>query len=674
MKLITIVSTVAMLFISIPVVSQSTLFSMSQSQLSERVIFFTPFPAVPDIPNDTTVSDHFISIILSNCVNTIQTGFRQRLSWFYEQGAWTLAMISQLFFSPVIRMSVAFDYRGELSPLSISRYVKSNGNGQGSGASGSTSSANTQEETAECSYRVTSSEIKQTSSDEDDDKGKDEDNKKIEIFSSTSVSTVWCFLCRKVMKNQAAEWGLCDECRSAPVLSFLPSCVLERVFEYLPVKNRMHLIYLLGNKMNNFRRLLKQTALTYAGSEPVSAINRDDAQSLIASLPALTHVVNCLDDDELYALPAYLKYIAEHDILPDIKAQVHRLDPERGDVFMLKLANGCLVIRNGGVIEIIDSELHQMTQQVVLQEEDYGGAFYQCLRRKLTAVSDHHVFAFTGFTQGQVLDVNTGQSLHTFTTSDAMTNCCVMNKHQVILAHCHLADVYDLRTGAFLRSFRIPFCTDKIMWLEGHSVVIFSGYRIHRVNADSGDVIREVDTIKYRGHQGATMLCSDGRRFVVGYQCGSIELYDSELNCLKALEKAHNSYVVVFAMIKNDQLASGSKDKTIKIWAYPELSLLYTLQGHNSGVKSLALMMENRLASGGGNGEVKIWYLPFQQCLYTFNKHAGTVRNIIYYQSGFLLTQCDEKVICWDFSKVVSGTKSDSDSADICGTFIGSDD
>ncbi len=55
-------------------------------------------------------------------------------------------------------------------------------------------------------------------------------------------------------------------------------------------------------------------------------------------------------------------------------------------------------------------------------------------------------------------------------------------------------------------------------------------------------------------------------------------------------------------------LASGSSDKTIKIWEVATGQELRTLTGHSEGVLSVAYSPDGRyLASGIGDGAIKIW-------------------------------------------------------------------
>ncbi|KAH7628106.1 hypothetical protein B0T09DRAFT_290044 [Sordaria sp. MPI-SDFR-AT-0083] len=94
-----------------------------------------------------------------------------------------------------------------------------------------------------------------------------------------------------------------------------------------------------------------------------------------------------------------------------------------------------------------------------------------------------------------------------------------------------------------------------------------------------------------------------------------------ELNwnaCLQTLE-GHSSWVHSVAFSPDGQrLASGSKDKTIKIWDPASGSCLQTLEGHRDTVYSVAFSPDGqRLASGSGDQTIKIWDPASGSCLQT---------------------------------------------------------
>ena len=68
----------------------------------------------------------------------------------------------------------------------------------------------------------------------------------------------------------------------------------------------------------------------------------------------------------------------------------------------------------------------------------------------------------------------------------------------------------------------------------------------------------------------------------------------------------HTSYVYSLAVLPNGHLASGSDDKTIKIWNPTDGSVIRTLSGHSSEVLALAVLPNGHLASGSYL-DIKIW-------------------------------------------------------------------
>ncbi len=57
-------------------------------------------------------------------------------------------------------------------------------------------------------------------------------------------------------------------------------------------------------------------------------------------------------------------------------------------------------------------------------------------------------------------------------------------------------------------------------------------------------------------------------------------------------------------------MASGSNDKTIKLWSLETQKEVATLQGHNDCVYSVAFSPDGKyLASGSEDKTVKLWHL-----------------------------------------------------------------
>lgn len=85
-------------------------------------------------------------------------------------------------------------------------------------------------------------------------------------------------------------------------------------------------------------------------------------------------------------------------------------------------------------------------------------------------------------------------------------------------------------------------------------------------------------------------------------------------------QRAHEKDINALAVSPNDKLfASGSQDKTIKIWNTHDLTVATTLKGHKRGVWSLEFSKVDKiLASSSGDKTIRLWSMTDYTCLKVF--------------------------------------------------------
>ena len=115
---------------------------------------------------------------------------------------------------------------------------------------------------------------------------------------------------------------------------------------------------------------------------------------------------------------------------------------------------------------------------------------------------------------------------------------------------------------------------------------------------------------------------------------------------------SHSQPVWATAISANGQiLASGSQDRTIKVWNAATGQLQRTLTGHKDTVRSLAMSADGRiLASGSGDTKIKLWNLPQGKLISTFSGHSSPVWSVDFAPDGKTLISASEdgSINIWD--------------------------
>ncbi|QFS43313.1 serine/threonine protein kinase [Nostoc sphaeroides CCNUC1] len=100
-------------------------------------------------------------------------------------------------------------------------------------------------------------------------------------------------------------------------------------------------------------------------------------------------------------------------------------------------------------------------------------------------------------------------------------------------------------------------------------------------------------------------------------------------------------------------LASGSQDKTIKLWNLATGKLIRTLTGHSNLVNSVAFSRDGKtLASGSTDGSIKLWNLATGEQIRTLRGHSDSVISIAISPDGKTLASgnFDASVKLWNLA------------------------
>lgn len=128
---------------------------------------------------------------------------------------------------------------------------------------------------------------------------------------------------------------------------------------------------------------------------------------------------------------------------------------------------------------------------------------------------------------------------------------------------------------------------------------------------------------------------------------------DLEIETLIANQtvKAHDDRIDAIATSPNDQLlATGSRDKTAKIFSAEGLRILATLKGHRRGIYAIQFSPVDQVLVTAGDTTLRMWNLNDFSCVKTFQGHDCAVLNFSFLSTGLQIISIgsDGNMKLWD--------------------------
>ena len=99
------------------------------------------------------------------------------------------------------------------------------------------------------------------------------------------------------------------------------------------------------------------------------------------------------------------------------------------------------------------------------------------------------------------------------------------------------------------------------------------------------------------------------------------------------------------------KVASGSGDKTVKLWDVTSGACLQTLEGHSKKVNSVSFSPDGtKVASGSYDNTVKLWDVTSGECLQTLEGHSNWVWSVSFSPDGTKVASqdCSGTVKIWN--------------------------
>ncbi|MEA5505065.1 serine/threonine-protein kinase [Halotia wernerae UHCC 0503] len=144
----------------------------------------------------------------------------------------------------------------------------------------------------------------------------------------------------------------------------------------------------------------------------------------------------------------------------------------------------------------------------------------------------------------------------------------------------------------------------------------------------------------------------DGKTLATGSDDKTIKLWNLATGQEIHTFKGHFGWIWSVAFSPDGKiLASGSKDKTIKLWNLTTTEEIRTLTGHNDGITTVAFSPDGKtLASGSLDKTIKLWNLATGKQIRTLEGHSKAVAAIAFSPDGKTLVSgsWDQTIKLWN--------------------------
>ncbi|MER5383196.1 trypsin-like peptidase domain-containing protein [Streptomyces sp. NPDC002688] len=141
----------------------------------------------------------------------------------------------------------------------------------------------------------------------------------------------------------------------------------------------------------------------------------------------------------------------------------------------------------------------------------------------------------------------------------------------------------------------------------------------------------------------AVAFSHDGRTLATGSADRTVRLWDPATGKTHAILKGHTGQVTSLAFSPDGRtLATGSADRTVRLWDAATGRTRATLEGHKAEVYTVAFSPDGRtLASGGVDRTVRLWDAATGKTRATLKGHTQPVTSVVFSPDGHTLATAD---------------------------------
>ena len=252
----------------------------------------------------------------------------------------------------------------------------------------------------------------------------------------------------------------------------------------------------------------------------------------------------------------------------------------------------------------------------------------------------------------KIWNSQTGECLKTLLGHNAVVTCLGFSPQGdrlVTGSYDQSVKIWDISTGQCLDTLQKH--TNRVWSVAFHpqGKLVVSGGDDHAIKVWEIQTGKCIKTLQ--GNSNAIYAiaysdrCNQQNLLASGHEDQTLKLWNVDINAPQTLEpdlqpfqvlRGHSDRILSVAFSPNGQmLASGSADRTIRLWNPHTGKSLKTLQGHRSWVWGIAISPDNKfLASGSYDHTVKVWDLESGECSQTLQGHPSSVLAVRFSPDG----------------------------------------
>ena len=197
--------------------------------------------------------------------------------------------------------------------------------------------------------------------------------------------------------------------------------------------------------------------------------------------------------------------------------------------------------------------------------------------------------------------------------------------------------IFDLKTGEVTRSFDhgdwVSHKDTGLLKLAGNFIASFDTSIVKVWDVKDGSCKNEIEV--NNGYPEFIIgILGINKQRIASYSCVSPHVIEirslvNEKGPIVGVFEGHKDKICDVLKITDKYIASGSYDRTVKVWDLETGKCVYNLLGHGDRVLKLVKISDDVIASGDSNGDVKIWDLKNGTCKQILAGKKGQVNKLI---------------------------------------------